>query len=66
MREEHSQMGNSCAEAQRQENKFLGVMLDGVQEMGVAGEEVFAIRELLVKGQPCVLCLSRKSNQKER
>ena len=36
------------------------VMLDGVQETGVAGEEEPVIRELLVKGQPCVLCLSRE------
>lgn len=62
-REEHSPDGEFCVQKHRgkkTEVSWEKVMLDGVQEMGVAGEEEPVVRELLVKGQPCVLCLSRE------
>ena len=59
-------MGNSvCRSTEaRKQVSWKKVLLDGVQEMGVAGEEP-VIGELLVKGRPCVLCLSREGCNQE-
>ena len=60
-REEYSPGGEFCVQKHRGKKTQVSwkkVMLDGVQETGVAGEEEPVIRELLVKGRPCVPCLS--------